>query len=194
MHETGKLIKEIFDPYFEAPLEIWESFANYLSRKSYQKNEIIKETNKKENNLSIILNGSAGIFLWKENATICLDLCYENEFFGDYMSFLTQRSTKLFTQTIEPTEILSISFSDLNKLYENSIIGVNIGRIAAESLFIHKQSQQIDLLMLTAEERYLKLLQRQPKIIHRTPQKHIASYLGITPESFSRIRKKISLS
>ncbi|WP_299051774.1 Crp/Fnr family transcriptional regulator [uncultured Polaribacter sp.] len=193
MIETGIIIKKIFDPYFEAPLEIWESFATFLKRNSYKKNEIIKEVNKKENNLSIIVNGSAGIFLWRENSTICLDLCYENEFFGDYMSFLTQESTELFTQAIEPTEILSISYSDLNELYKNSTIGVNIGRIASESLFIHKQTQQIDLLMLTAEKRYLKLLERQPKIVQRTPQKHIASYLGITPESFSRIRKKITL-
>jgi CRP-like cAMP-binding protein len=187
------LIKKIFDPYFEAPLEIWESFASFLKQSSYKKNEIIKGANKTEKHLSILIEGSAGIFLWKENSTVCLDLCYENEFFGDYMSFLTQKPTELFTQAIEPTEVLSISYSDLNELYMSSEIGMHIGRTAAESLFIHKQTQQIDLLTLTAEERYLNLLKRQPEIVKRTPQKHIASYLGITPESFSRIRKKITL-
>lgn len=193
MTERGVLIKKIFDPYFEAPLEIWESFATFLESNSYKKNELIKESNKKEKYLSIIIKGSAGIFLWKENSTICVDLCYENDFFGDYMSFLTQKPTELFTQAIEPTEILSISFSNLNELYKSSDIGLNIGKIASESLFIHKQTQQIELLTLTAEERYLKLLERQPEIVLRTSQKHIASYLGITPESFSRIRKKINL-
>jgi CRP-like cAMP-binding protein len=192
MIETGNLIKQIFDPYFEAPLEIWESFASFLKESSYKKNEIIKGVNKTEKHLSIIVDGSAAICLWKENSTVCLDLCYENEFFGDYMSFLTQKPTELFTQALEPTKILSISYSDLNELYKSSQIGLYIGRAAAESLFIHKQRQQIDLLMLTAEERYLKLLEQQPEIIKRTPQKHIASYLGITPESFSRIRKKIT--
>ena len=193
MTEKGKLIKQIFDPYLKAPLEIWESFATFLKQNSFKKNEIIKDINKKEKYLHIILEGSTGVFLWKENSMVCMDLCYENEFFGDYMSFLTQQPTPLFTQAIEPTVLLSISFSDLNKLYENSEIGINIGRIAAESLFIHKQTQQIDLLTLTAEERYLNLLKLQPEVIQRTPQKHIASYLGITPESFSRIRKKITL-
>jgi signal-transduction protein with cAMP-binding, CBS, and nucleotidyltransferase domain len=70
MTETGILIKEIFDPYLEAPLEIWESFATFLKRNSYKKNEIIKDVNKKENNLSIITKGSAGIFLWKENSSM----------------------------------------------------------------------------------------------------------------------------
>ena len=107
------------------------------------------------------------------------------------MSFLTQEPTDLFTQAIENTELLSISHKNLYELYKNSNIGLSIGRIESESLFIHKQSQQIDLLNLTAEERYVKLLEKQPEIVLRTPQKHIASYLGITPESFSRIRKKI---
>jgi CRP-like cAMP-binding protein len=191
MKQRGVVIKEMFDPYFEAPLEIWESFASFLKQNSYKKNEVIKEVNKTEKYLNIIVQGSAGIFLWKENSTVCLDLCFENEFFGDYMSFLTQQPSELFTQAIEPTEMLSISYSDLNELYESSQIGTHIGRSAAESLFIHKQTQQIDLLMLTAEERYIKLLERQPEIVRRTPQKHLASYLGITPESFSRIRKKI---
>lgn len=192
MNQSAILVKQIFDPYFDAPLEIWETFASFLNQNTYRKNEIIKEVDNKENYLNIIIKGSAGIFLWKENSTVCLDLCYENDFFGDYMSFLTQQPTKLFTQAIEATEVLSIAYDDLNELYKSSAIGTTIGRIASESIFIHKQTQQIDLLTLTAEDRYLKLLEQQPLIIQRTPQKHIASYLGITPESFSRIRKKIT--
>src|SRR5690554_480251 len=61
---------------------------------------------------------------------------------------------------------------------------------ASEALFVHKQKQQIDILTKTATERYIELQARQPKIIQRTPQKHIASYLGVTPQSLSRIRKE----
>jgi CRP-like cAMP-binding protein len=70
-------------------------------------------------------------------------------------------------------------------------IGEKIKNVVAESLFIHKQNQQIDLLYLTSEQRYKKLLQENPNVILRTSQIHLASYLGITPESLSRIRKKI---
>jgi hypothetical protein len=84
MNETASLVKKIFDPYFEAPLEIWQSFASHLERNSYKKNEIIKDVNRKEHNLSIITKGSAGIFLWKENSTICLDgLWLEKGLLGD---------------------------------------------------------------------------------------------------------------
>ena len=71
-------------------------------------------------------------------------------------------------------------------------MGSLIFLISSESSFVEKQQQQIDLLLKTAEQRYLELLEKQPNIIRRTAQKHIASYLGITTESLSRIRKKIS--
>jgi CRP-like cAMP-binding protein len=70
--------------------------------------------------------------------------------------------------------------------------GIVICKAASDGLFIHKQTQQLELLTKTAEQRYLDILTRQPRIVQRTPHKYIASYLGITPESFSRIRKKIS--
>ena len=70
--------------------------------------------------------------------------------------------------------------------------GRQICQIATESMYIHKQTQQIELLSKTAEQRYLEMLEKQANIVQRTPNKYIASYLGITPESFSRIRKKIS--
>jgi CRP-like cAMP-binding protein len=184
-------IKRIFDPYYSAPIEVWEVFAALLQHRKYRKNEILKESHSKESFLNIIINGSAGLFLDKSSHAICLDLCYEEEFFCDYMSFLTQSSTPLYTQALESLEVLSISHTSLEKLYTESPFGVQIGRVAAESLFIHKQNQQVELLTLTAEERYRQLLQKQPEIIRRTPSKHIASYLGITPESLSRIRKTI---
>ena len=191
-NKTAALIKIVFDSYYETPLDVCEEFANLLVHRHYGKNEIIKDEDKVEGYLNILLKGSAGIFFWKENNMVCLDLWYENEFFGDYMSFVTQKSTELFTQALEPLHMVSMSYKNLNYLYETSKTGTNIGRIAAESLFVHKQAQQIDFLKLTAEERYLKLLKRSPKVVQRTPQKYIAFYLGVAPESLSRIRKKIS--
>ncbi|MEO1450402.1 MAG: helix-turn-helix domain-containing protein, partial [Bacteroidota bacterium] len=63
--------------------------------------------------------------------------------------------------------------------------------IATEEEVANKQKQQIELLSKTAEERYRELLTKQPELVLRVPQKHIASYLGITTQSLSRIRKKM---
>jgi CRP-like cAMP-binding protein len=125
---------------------------------------------------------------------VCIDLCYEKDFFGDYMSFLNQQQTPLEVITFEPSEIFRIPRSNFEKLSFNTDFGNKICRFAAEGLFIHKQEQQINLLTKTAVERYSELVAKQPDVVLRTPQKYIASYLGITPQSLSRIRNEFTRS
>jgi CRP/FNR family transcriptional regulator, anaerobic regulatory protein len=98
--------------------------------------------------------------------------------------------TLLETIALEDCEMLRISKQNFLKLKETPM-GMMIFLNTAEASFVEKQQQQIDLLLKTAEQRYLDLLEKQPLLIQRTPQKHIASYLGITTQSLSRIRKKI---
>lgn len=182
-------VKSFFDPYFEAPLTVWENFAQYLKAVTFDKHEVIKASDTTERQLLLVLEGSVGIFLYKENHDVCIDLAYEKDFVSDYMSLLTQAPSPLYTKALEETKTLAIDYSNLNQLYSTPF-GEKIKILVAESLFIHKQNQQIDLLLLTAEQRYRKLLIEKPNVILRTAQIHLASYLGITPESLSRIRKK----
>lgn len=183
-------IKQAFDPYFNVPIEAWKSFTELGEIIVTTKNQTIKKADTTEKYLSFILKGSGGILLWNNNNFVCIDLCYEGEFFGDYMSFLNQQPTPLEVVTFEPSKLFRISKSNFDKLNNNTEFGNKICRFASEGLFVHKQKQQIDILTKTATERYIELQDRHTKILQQTPQKHIASYLGITPQSLSRIRKE----
>lgn len=183
-------IKEAFDPFFKAPIEAWRSFATLGDIISTSTEQTIKKPNTTEKYLSFILKGSGGILLWNNNNYVCIDLCYEGEFFGDYMPFLNQQLTPLEVITFEPSELFRISKSSFDEISTNTEFGDKICRYAAEALFIDKQSKQIDILTKSATERYLELQIKHPEIILRTPQKYIASFLGITPQSLSRIRKE----
>lgn len=183
-------LKFSFDPYFPAPIEAWEIFASLCELVHFKKNEIIKFSGQYERYGYFILSGSGGVFLWKENNYVCLDLMYEDAFFGDYMALITREASPLETMALENAEMLRISRENIEKLKETPM-GRFIFMISAEMSYVEKQQQQIDLLLKTAEQRYVDLLEKQPKLIQRTPQKHIASYLGITTQSLSRIRKKI---
>ena len=191
MQNLAEIFKNTFDPYFIAPIEIWETFVQRGQVIETAKNEVIKKYGEREKYFYFILKGSGGIMLFQNNNYLCIDLCYEGDFFGDYFSFITNQKTDLEVICFEPSSLFRIDKQNFELLAKTEY-GRQICQIASESLYIHKQTQQIELLSKTAEQRYLEMLEKQPKIIQRTPNKYIASYLGITPESFSRIRKKIS--
>ncbi|MBK6266089.1 Crp/Fnr family transcriptional regulator [Marivirga sp. S37H4] len=182
-------LKTAFDPYFEAPVEVWKKFTDLCQQVSFKKNDIIKQSGETEKNAYFILEGACGIFLWKENNYVCLDIVLENNFFADHMSLITAKISSLETIALEKTTALRISKANIDKL-KKSPFGSVLFLIGAESSFVEKQQQQIDLLMKTAEQRYNELFKKNPELIQRIAQKHIASYLGITTQSLSRIRKK----
>lgn len=182
-------LKKSFDQYFEAPIEVWKSFSDLCEEVEFKKNETIKSAGQIEKNAYFILEGACGVFLWKENNFVCLDIVLENNFFADHMSLITEQASPLETVAIEKTTALKITASNIAKL-KKSPFGKILFLIGAENSFVEKQQQQIDLLTKTAEQRYIELLKKNPKIVQRIAQKHIASYLGITTQSLSRIKKK----
>ena len=105
------------------------------------------------------------------------------------MSLITFQPSLLETMALEKTTALRISANNIAKL-KTSQFGSILFLLGAENSFVEKQQQQIDLLTKTAEQRYNELLNINPQIIQRIAQKHIASYLGITTQSLSRIRNK----
>jgi CRP-like cAMP-binding protein len=188
---SATILKSYFDKYYEASLGAWNEFYEQCETVALNKEEILKHPNSKERFFYFILQGSAGIFLWKENNFVCLDFAFEKSFFGDYMSLLTDEGTPLQTMTLEKSEMLRITKQDFLELGKKSI-GQVILRVAAEASFVDKQKQQIDLLTKPAQQRYWELVHKFPDITQRVSQKYIASYLGITPQSLSRLRNATS--
>ncbi|AWK06211.1 Crp/Fnr family transcriptional regulator [Flavobacterium crocinum] len=184
-------VKNIFETYFTADMTIWKGFSEKIKVREFEKSEIIKDYNAIERYLNIVIKGSAGLFVWDGKRDICINLLYEKSFISDYMSFLNQQPTVIKTEALEELILWSISHSDLNELYQKSETGLRIGKAISEMLYVRKQQEQINLLTLSPQERYLKLIEGRPEIFQRTPLKIIASYLGLTAESLSRIRKRV---
>lgn len=124
-----------------------------------------------------------------EETTSCF--CTENNFTTSYKSFILQNASILSIQAMEETELLIIDYIDLQKLYGISPIWQNVGRVFAEKEYIVMEQYASSLNIETAKEKYLRLFKEQPQIIQKAPVSYIASYLGITTRTLSRIRKAI---
>jgi CRP-like cAMP-binding protein len=184
-------IKQTFAPYLVVPLEAWESFTELGEIIETPNSKTVKENDTTEKYLHFILEGCGGILLWNKNNFVCIDLSFEGDFFSDYMSFISQKPTSMEVITFEACKLFRISKIRFEEISDIPVYGEMIRRVAAEGLFVHKQNQQIRMLTQTVKERYLELQATQPNILQRIPQKYIASYLGITPQSLSRIKTEI---
>jgi CRP-like cAMP-binding protein len=161
------------------------------------KKTIILNQGQIEDYLYFISEGIVRFFLHKPHPTeppkeITFSFLVKDMFFSAYDSFITRKPCNYNIETLKHTVTYRIHYQDLQDLYKNAEIGNYIGRISAEGLYLRKAQREMSLLMYSAEERYLELLRTYPEYVLQIPLKYIASYLGITPQALSRIRKQIS--
>ena len=110
---------------------------------------------------------------------------------GDMYSYISGKPGNLFIEVLEDAEIISISKDNLQLLYEEIPKLERFFRILAENSLVAHQERLMDNLSLNAEERFEKFCKKYPTLINRIPQKQIASYIGVTPEFFSKMKSKM---
>lgn len=115
----------------------------------------------------------------------------ENEFICEYPSFLQQRSSDRNIQALEPAEVFVIGFDDLQRFYREVDCGERFGRLIAEEIFVDSIEQLASFYQDKPAVRYQNFVRRFPRLVQRLPQYHIASYVGIEPQSLSRIRRRL---
>jgi len=169
----------------------WQAFAKNLEEVNYNKNDLLCSAGQVEQYIYFIHAGLVRVYFQKDDEELTLNFHFENEFVTSFSSFLTQTPSRVAVQALAKIQASRIHYQAINELYSQSHIGERMGRLIAESLYLAKTNREIDLLSLSAEEQYLNLLQKNPRFISYLSVKHLASYLGIQPESLSRIRNKI---
>jgi len=186
-------IKAYLDQIATISKEDWSFFKSKLQRRVFRKKTVFLKLNTIENHISFIETGVVRLFIPKENPDkeITFGFSFENQFVSAYDSFLTQTPSAYELQALTETSLLSISYSDLQAVYNNTNIGNLIGRLTAERLFLLKSNREQNLLNLTAEERYVKLFKERPELLKVIPLKYIGSYIGVTAQALSRIRKRL---
>ncbi len=123
-----------------------------------------------------------------------LQFAIENWWIGDIGSFHSEEPSRLYIEAIENSVILQIKKEDQWKLYVDHPKFNRIFRVLAENAMVSLQNRILQNISSTAEERYLEFSKKHPQLFNRISNVQIASYLGVTPEFLSTIRKNISKS
>ncbi len=116
----------------------------------------------------------------------------EDDWIADIGSFHSKKPSQLFIEAVEPSEIIQIEQQDLYFLYTHIPKLDRIFKVIVENKYVELQNRVLQNISSTAQQRYLNFLEQYPALASRLPNVQIASYLGITPEFLSKIRKDLS--
>jgi CRP-like cAMP-binding protein len=157
-----------------------------------KKGQVLTDFDQVESNAYFLNAGMVEIEIPSYQTLKTLDFFFEGEFVCAYTSFLTQQPSDVRVVALTACEAEVVSYHDLQRTYGQSPMANYVGRIMNEQAYLRKAQREKDLLTKTAEERYNDLLKKHPEYIVQLPVNKIARYLGIHPESLSRIRKKLN--
>ena len=166
--------------------EVWHFFHPRKIKKGqhlYSPGEIATET-------GFVVKGIFRIYYLVGGKESTRFLGSENIFISSVPSFTTQKPSIEYVEALENAELLMLSFKDLQTMFEMSPKWDRLVRYLAEYSYNEQQRRIYSLIALTAQERYEEFIKSRPDLIQRIPQYIIANYLGISPETLSRIRKQ----
>jgi len=189
-----KQIRDYITNTVDVDEQDWRYFSSRLKKRTFKKKDKLLEVGQTEHYLSFIESGIIRFLIPKEDEDkdITFGFCFANEFVSAYDSFLTQTPSLYQLEFLSDATIWSITYSDLQEVYKQTKIGNLIGRMSSERLFLIKSKREQSLLNDSAEQRYLNLFKERPNLLTEIPLKYIASYIGVTAQALSRIRKRIS--
>ncbi len=170
----------------------FEQIKNAFVLKRFKKGQYLLQEGDVCKYFAFIVKGSARQYsVDTKGVEHILHLGIENWWVGDRESLNMLTPSKYNIDVLEDSEILLITVEDMQRLTDTlPVIGKMINTMNQRNV-IASQKRIHDALSLTAEERFIELMKNQPDFLERFPQIMLASYLGITPETFSRIRKKV---
>ena len=179
-----------YQPLKEVEIAELESM---LTEKKVKRRQFILQSGDTCKQLTFVVEGCFKMYKVDQNGQEHnLQFSIEDGWIADIGSFHSRTPSELYIEAVEQSTILQISQPNLLKLYDQFPTFDRIFRILVENAFVNLQKRVLQNISSTAEERYLDFLAKYPKLFNRISNVQIASYIGVTPEFLSKIRKKIA--
>ncbi|MEW5817062.1 MAG: Crp/Fnr family transcriptional regulator [Spirochaetota bacterium] len=179
----------------EIPESEIEKISIIFQYKKLNKGQFFIKAGERPQTIGFIISGILRLYYLNDDGDeFTKAFCVENEMVGAYSALLLRERSRLFIEALEDSSLIVAPYESYKKISSEHICWHIINQKLAETLFIKKEKRESELLLDDAKTRYLKFLNDYPGLEKRIKQHYIASYLGITPVSLSRIRSKLKRS
>lgn len=160
--------------------------------RNYDRKTIVIHEGETEEYLNLIYKGLARKFFVSNEDEVVTQIACEGHLITASDSYLSGRPTQYYIETMEPTTFFSLSIQRINQLYELDRKWQHLARMILTQLLSNLERWEIDRIKLTTRERFIQFQQENEHLFTRVPQKYLASYLNIQPETFSRLKQSFN--
>lgn len=160
-------------------------------KRRFGKKEIVTYAGEVEEYINFVDQGLVRKYYKKGNEEINTQISYEGHIIHSQESFHSRMPSEYTIETIEPCELTSMTFECLERIYSSSEKMQQLGRLVITTTMVLKDKWQSQLVKLSPRERFIVFVTKHPELMQRVPQKYLASYLNIKPETFSRFKHMV---
>lgn len=188
-------VKEYFESYLPLADEDVEVLAQFMTSRQVKRRQFILQENDVCTHYTFIVKGCFKMYkVDAQGKEHNLQFAIENQWILDIGSFHSEQPSELYIEALEPSLIVQLQKPNLLHLYRNHPKFDRNFRVMIENQYIKLQQRVLQNISTTAEEKYTRFMEDYPKLFNRISNVQIASYLGVTPEFLSKIRKRIANS
>ena len=180
--------KKYLSKYVEVPPTEFSILESLLEIRNYDKKIKLIDIGEDEKYLNFVVKGLVRKYFYKGKEEIITQIAKEGDLISSSVSFLSGTPSTYVVDTIEPTVFVSLSKQAVEELYCIHPKWQRAGRLIITDLLIQKEYWELDRMKYTTKERFIRFLTSNADLFQRVPQKYLASYLNIQPETFSRLK------
>ena len=166
----------------------------YCEIRTFPKRAKLVQDGEVDDYLNLVLKGIVRKYIRVNKKEMILQLATEGHVVGSEISFLTRQPSLVILETLEPTVMLSLRHDKMEKALEHFPHGERLGRLILTAMYVKKDDRRYLRAYKTTRELFQDYLSQHPHMLQRIPQKYLASYLNIKPETFSRMKSLGHLS
>lgn len=183
------ILSNAFKP-LELTIDKHPEFFDSWEEVDFKKGEFVCEQGQIERHFYVVITGVLAIYLIDKNGDKrVIGFSFDGSFSGVYDSYLDESPSNYYLEALSDCRLLRLSKANYDRLFELYPEFNYWGRIVHQQLLIGRVKREVELMTLSSEERYKAFMNRIPEPLTRIPQKYLASYLNMTPETFSRMRR-----
>jgi CRP-like cAMP-binding protein len=183
-----EMLRQYVSGYVALTKDEFAMVADRIVIRNFDKKQLLVKAGEVEEYLNFTVKGLTRMYFYKNKTEVITNIAKEGEIISSSSSFLSSSPSNYYVETLEPSTFLSISRQQLEAAYKESPSIERLGRLMTTYFVLQKEAWELECMRLDTRERFLRFVGNNPELLLRVPQKYLASYLNMKPETFSRLK------